>query len=339
MSPIITKKDINQFVANNNPRAINQTGYWLDIEKASGHHAYIIYTSLQGEIAASAMLIKQPLPAGKNYLYCPYGPVINKNLKPDQIYGVLNDLIHEIKKFIDLGNTIFIRFEPFHQPCHTIYSALEKLGFRNTPNFTQPKDTLILNLIQGETELMKNMKQKTRYNIRLAAKKEVKVIKSNETPAVDVFYELLLKTCDRDKFRPHPHEHYENILKFLGPQKIAYVYHAQYEDKIIASMIVTFFGRIATYLHGASSNHYRNLMPTYALQWAAIKDALDQDYRFYDFGGIAPPHSPGSHPWQGITQFKQGFGGIPITTIGHMEKTTSHPWHLAYKMAKFAQQS
>lgn len=337
MTQPITKEQINQFIADNNPRAINQTGYWLDIEKMSGHQAYIIYTTKNSDIRASALLIKHPLSMGKNYLYCPYGPVLNKQLLPEEIPGVLSDLMHEIKKFIDLKNTIFIRLEPFHQECHSIFKGLRDLGFSNTPFFTQPKDTLILNLMQNEAEILKNMKQKTRYNIRLATKKNVKIIKSNRPEEINIFYELLQKTCDRDNFRPHPLAHYENILKVLGPKQYAYVYHARYQDKVIASMIVTFFGKIATYLHGASSNRYRNLMPTYLMQWEAIKDAIALECRFYDFGGIAPIDASNTHPWQGITRFKKGFGGIPITTIGHMEKTNSLFWHTAYKIAKYAQ--
>lgn len=339
MSGIISKEQINQFIALNNPRAINQTGYWLDIEKLSNHHAYIIYTTDNSQITASALLIKHPLPAGKNYLYAPYGPVLNKNLSPSKIPKAINDLMHEIKKFIDMSQTIFIRFEPFHQDCHLIYQNLLKIGFKPTGQFTQPKDTLILNLLQSEDDIFKNMKQKTRYNIRLAEKKNIRITRSNNPDEIETFYKLLLKTCDRDQFRPHPKEHYQNIINILGPKNIAYIYHAVYQDKIIASMIVTFFGHIATYLHGASSNKYRNLMPTYAIQWQAIKDAIKHECRFYDFGGIAPPNSPENHPWQGITRFKSGFGGIPITTIGHMEKTTNLTWHSIYKTAKFLQRS
>ncbi|MBU0647911.1 peptidoglycan bridge formation glycyltransferase FemA/FemB family protein, partial [Patescibacteria group bacterium] len=321
----------------NNPRALTQTGYWLDIEKKMGHQAYIIFTTKDKQITSSALLIKHPLSINKNYLYCPYGPVVNKDLPAKEIPNIIKELMREIRKFIDLSNTIFIRFEPFHQDCHCVYHSLQSSGFKATNHFTQPKDTLILNLLQSEDEILKNMKQKTRYNIRLAERKGVEIEKSTDPIQVELFHQLLLNTCDRDNFRPHPLEHYLNIIDVLGPQKIAYVYHAKYKNKIIASNIITSFGRIATYLHGASSNTYRNLMPTYLLQWRAIQDAIQQGCRFYDFGGIAPPEANDQHPWHGITKFKTGFGGIPITTTGHMEKTISLPWHLVYKTAKFIQ--
>jgi len=334
---MISKDSINQFIADNNPRAITQTGWWLDIEKADGNHSHIIYTIKNNQITSSALLIKHRLIAGKNYLYCPYGPVIKKDLAPNEMATVASELMGEIKKFIDLSNTIFIRFEPFYQDCHNFVITLNQLGFHPTEHFTQPKDTLIMHLLQSEETIFKQMKQKTRYNIRLADKKNVRIEKSNSLAQMKIFYELLLKTCDRDNFRPHPFSHYENILKTLGPSENVFIYNAHHEKKVIASIIVTFFGKVATYLHGASSNKYRNLMPTYALQWRAIRDAIRSGCRFYDFGGIAPAGAPTNHPWQGITKFKEGFGGTNITTIGHLEKSLSPLWHTAYRFAKFIQ--
>ncbi len=335
----ITKETINDFIAHNNPRALTQTGYWLNIEKLGEQKTYIVYTSEKGKITSSVLLIKHDLTMNKNYFYAPYGPVISKELTPPEIQATTQKLLHEIKKFIDLTNTIFIRFEPFYQTCHTLYHSLAENGFVATNRYTQPKDTLILNLLQSKDEIFKNFKQKTRYNIRLAHKKHIKIIKTSDVKDVDYFFELLLKTCDRNTFRPHNKRHYQNILKTLGPKNIVFLYHAQYKDKIIASIMVSYFGHIATYLHGASSNTYRNLMPTYALQWQAIQDAIDYKCRFYDFGGIAPPGSKPNHPWAGITRFKNGFGGIEVSTAGHMEKTISPFWHTVYKTAKFLQQS
>ena len=113
----ITKETINDFIAHNNPRALTQTGYWLDIEKLGEQKTYIVYTSEKGKITSSVLLIKHDLTMNKNYFYAPYGPVISKELTPPEIQATTQKLLHEIKKFIDLTNTIFIRFEPFYQTC------------------------------------------------------------------------------------------------------------------------------------------------------------------------------------------------------------------------------
>jgi len=334
---MIDKNSINQFIADNNPRAITQTGWWLDVEKADGQHSYIVYTIKGGQITSSALLIKHLLGAGKNYLYCPYGPVVKKELDSTEMRAVASELMDEIKKYVDLTNTIFIRFEPFYQDCHQFVLGLNQLGFKATNQFTQPKDTRILHLLQSEETIFQQMKQKTRYNIRLADKRHVRIDRNNSPTYLKIFYELLLKTCDRDHFRPHPFSHYQHIIQAQSAKDNVYIYNAYYENKVIASIMVTFFGKVATYLHGASSNKYRNLMPTYSLQWRAIHDAIKSGCRFYDFGGIAPEGAPTTHPWQGITRFKEGFGGTVISTTGHLEKTLSPFWHTAYRLAKFIQ--
>jgi len=83
---------------------------------------------------------------------------------------------------------------------------------------------------------------------------------------------------------------------------------ATHEGDLLAGIIVAFYGGRATYLYGASSNEKRNLMPAYALQWEAIKQAKDLGCREYDFFGIPPTHDK-SHPMHGLFQFKTGFGG------------------------------
>jgi lipid II:glycine glycyltransferase (peptidoglycan interpeptide bridge formation enzyme) len=73
-------------------------------------------------------------------------------------------------------------------------------------------------------------------------------------------------------------------------------------------MVTLFFGATATYLYGASSDEKRHLMPSYALQWAAIKAAKAAGCLEYDMYGI-PPTNDDQHPMAGLYRFKTGFGG------------------------------
>jgi lipid II:glycine glycyltransferase (peptidoglycan interpeptide bridge formation enzyme) len=83
---------------------------------------------------------------------------------------------------------------------------------------------------------------------------------------------------------------------------------AYFEDKPIAGILNAYFNKTAIYYYGASSNEYRNLMAPYLLQWHAILDAKENNYHFYDFLGVADPSNP-KDPLQGVTYFKQKFGG------------------------------
>ena len=57
------------------------------------------------------------------------------------------------------------------------------------------------------------------------------------------------------------------------PPEILKLYVAEYEGKIISANLVLFFGKTATYMHGASDNIHRDAMAPYLLQWQAILDA------------------------------------------------------------------
>jgi lipid II:glycine glycyltransferase (peptidoglycan interpeptide bridge formation enzyme) len=63
------------------------------------------------------------------------------------------------------------------------------------------------------------------------------------------------------------------------------------------------------YYYGASSYTHRALMAPYALQWAAMRYYKARGCATYDLLGIAPPDAPPDHPWQGISAFKEKFGG------------------------------
>ena len=168
----------------------------------------------------------------------------------------------------------------------------------------QPKKTLFLDLSLSEEELLKEMHQKTRYNIRLAEKKEVE-IKLSEAKNIESdfleFWRLMSITGERDAFRIHNQKHYKNILSASENIKL---YFANYKNKNIAAGLFCFFGDRVTYMHGASDNEARNLMAPYLLQWEIIKIAKENGYKYYDFYGID------EKKWPGVTRFKLGFGGF-----------------------------
>ena len=149
----------------------------------------------------------------------------------------------------------------------------------------QPREILILDISKSEEELLAGMKQKTRYNIKLAEKRDVKVLASREKKYIDEFCRLVKITAERDKITPHPENYYRKMFETIPPE-ILKLYIAEYEGKIIAANLVLFFGKTATYMHGASDNEHRNVMAPYLLQWQTILDAKKSGCNRYDLGGI-----------------------------------------------------
>lgn len=170
-----------------------------------------------------------------------------------------------------------------------------------------PQYTTMIKLSNNEDEILKNMKSKGRYNIKLAMKKGV-IVKEAGIKDINSFYKLLVNTSKRDGFREHPKSHYENFLKTIPD---SYLFLAEHDGEYISGAIMTYFNKQALYYYGASSNHKRNLMAPYLIQWAGIKKGKEHSCEFYDFMGIADPDDE-NDPLIGVTEFKMKFGGDVI---------------------------
>lgn len=163
--------------------------------------------------------------------------------------------------------------------------------------------TAIVDLEQTEEEILAKMKQKWRYNIRLAEKKwiEVKQVeKSDEN--IKVFFELMKETTQRDLFNWNSFSYYKEFLKGIWESELLF---ASYNWKIIASWIFVYCKDIAIYYYWASTSDkkYRNLMAPYLLQWKAILLWKEKKCQIYDFLWIAKPWEKNSSlAW--VTDFK-----------------------------------
>jgi len=178
----------------------------------------------------------------------------------------------------------------------------------------QPPRTLVVSLLGTDDEILARMKQKTRYNIRLAKKKEVTVRPWDDLPA---FYQMMLVTGGRDRFGVHSLAYYQRAYELFHPAGMAELLVAEYGGKPLAALMVFARGRRAWYLYGASNNEERNRMPTYLLQWEAMHWAKARGCEQYDLWGVPDADEDvleadftgrNDGLW-GVYRFKRGFGG------------------------------
>ncbi len=207
----------------------------------------------------------------------------------------------------------------------------------------QPPDTVLLDLQPDEASLLAAMKPKWRYNVRLAGKKGVEIDENrvDELPdsgarAIERFYNLYLLTAQRDRIALHPRHYYLKLAELAsvpGSGADLRIWIARHGGEDLAAIITLFMNGHAVYLYGASSDRQRNLMPAYALQWAAIRAAKARGCDDYDFYGIPPTDDP-AHPMAGLYRFKTGFGGRVLHRAGSWD----FPFHgLAYFVYRIAE--
>ncbi|MBI9105758.1 MAG: peptidoglycan bridge formation glycyltransferase FemA/FemB family protein [Spirochaetales bacterium] len=316
----IEKINLIELEAGNN---LLQSAFWGELKQAFGWQPFAFIVD-----SNPLLVLVRELGGGNSLAYIPHGPAgpiqneIGSNWK-------LSAMIAEGLKPLLPSSCVFIRFDP---PWGISVPALTD-GDRSYPENTlsapgmfrkalmdiQPPSTVVLDIGRTEEELLKGMKTKTRYNIKLAAKKGV-TVQTRGVEALKGWYELYRITAERDRIALHSYEYYEKIFNLAaeknrevagsGPE--LRLLEAVIDGTVEAGIIISFQGaagrRRATYLYGASSNNKRNLMPSYALQWEAIRQAAAAGCSDYDFFGIPPADDP-EHPMHGLYRFKTGFGG------------------------------
>ena len=158
----------------------------------------------------------------------------------------------------------------------------------------------------------------TDYNARLAEKKGVTVTEGT-VDDIPRWYAIYRETAQRDRIAIHSIAYYRGLLEtargYPGAAPDVKLLLAWHEGELLAGNIVVFWKTRAAYLYGASSGVKRNLMPTYALQWDAIRRAHAAGCRSYDLYGVPPRPDPG-HPMFGLYQFKTGFSETVLERWG-----------------------
>jgi len=313
------EKNILDFIQQNSPDGgFLQSEDWKKFQEAWGRKTHNISNSDDDEeLTAYANIITHKLPIVGNYFYIPRGPIVakskiqNPNDKQNpksQIQIFFGDLF-ELARKNKIG---WIRIEPnSDEESNIIKENLPKnIKINKSAVDMQPREILVIDISKSEEEILAGMKQKTRYNIKLAEKRGVKAYNSREEKYIEEFLRLVKVTSKRDKITSHPESYYRKMFEVV-PNDILKLYVAEYEGKIIAANLVLFFGKTATYMHGASDNMHRDAMAPYLLQWQQIVDAKKAGCTRYDFGGVKShnmEHGAWSQDdWAGITKFKTGF--------------------------------
>jgi lipid II:glycine glycyltransferase (peptidoglycan interpeptide bridge formation enzyme) len=308
-----------------------QSGFWGSFKARFGWAARGFLAEWEGAEEGQPLLVmRRPLGPGFSFAYVPWGPELPGAFPPgnDSRNQALTELAGSLRRLLP-GDTAFVRFDP---PWYDAEGA--PLGaakpFTRAGADVQPPDTVLLDLSLSEPELLGGMKPKWRYNIKLAEKKGVSVIRADEE-GLETFYALYRETAQRDGIAIHSADYYRTLFSHyreyhaggrdtpgLTPEPRLYL--AEHEGEALAGIITLFRGDEAMYLYGASADHKRNLMAPYALQWRAVRDARAAGCRSYDLFGIPPREDP-AHPMAGLYRFKTGFGGRIVHRPGSWDYT------------------
>ncbi|MDR2634316.1 MAG: peptidoglycan bridge formation glycyltransferase FemA/FemB family protein [Treponema sp.] len=314
----------------NQANSFLQSGFWGSFKARFGWNTRAFLADWGDWGVKPLLLIRRRLGPWFSFAYVPWGPELPEGFpaRDEERNHALQELAGALQAFLP-QNTAFIRFDPpWYTEGHETAPPQIYPPFAQAGADVQPADTVLLDLSGSEGEILKNMKSKWRYNIQLALKRGILVRQAGEEE-LNRFYELLKETAKRDSIALHSSEYYRNLFShcrdYLQEEQDREsldlrLYLAEHEGEVLAAIVVLFRGNSGVYLYGASSNHKRNLMAPYALQWKAIQDARSLGCRVYDLFGIPPREDP-AHPMAGLYRFKTGFGGRIIHRPGSWDYT------------------
>lgn len=277
-----------------------------------------------------------------------YSPIMNRDQTKLAMQKIFLD---QIKKIADNEKAFFYRMESGDEAGGDIDP--EKSDYIKAFEEMQPEHTLLIDLTKSEEDILAQMKQKGRYNIKVAEKNEVKF----EKGSLEDFFKLYETMAKRQKITYRNMSYFQTLIDIGAPKDYVQVFKASSPTKlptdteltndtrkanslkltadssILASAIIVFYKDTCTYLFGGSADEQRGLMAPYKLHWEIMLEAKRRGCKYYDMFGIAP-NDDEKHPWAGVTRFKKQFGGKEITTLGSWDMIFSTSKYQIFKIAE-----
>lgn len=299
-----------------------QSWAWGELKSRWGWEMRPTVFMLGSEVKGAAMLLYRPISrTGFGMLYAPKGPVLDYDdmLLRRTVLQRLQAIAHaERAILIKIDPDIPMAFgadEPESHPLGMdLIDELRAHGWRYSPEQIQFRNTVTLDLTQSEDDILAQMKQKTRYNIRLAARREVE-IRAGTPDDFALLVELYAETGERNEFGIRPKSYYLDVWQTFWDANMLHVLIAEYKGQPLAAILLVYSPDVCLYMYGASNSVERKRMPTYLLQWEAIKWAKAQGIPLYDFWGAPDQFNEEDRMW-GVWRFKSGFNATVARHVG-----------------------
>jgi lipid II:glycine glycyltransferase (peptidoglycan interpeptide bridge formation enzyme) len=292
-----------------------------------------------GPLVAGAQVLYRRLAPGMRLAYVPKGPLVDP--EDEAACETLLDALHARCR---ARGAILLKIEPEEWEGERAAPLTHKLrtryDFSPSIQSIQPRRTIVVDLSGDEEAVLGRMKSKTRYNIRLAERKGV-VVREGGGEDVAAFTRMMATTSARNEFGVHAPAYYERAYAAFDAQDMVRLFLATYEGQPIAGVMAFACGARAWYAYGASSDEQRNRMPTYAVQWAAMRWAQARGCTSYDLYGVPDEDEETLEAgfverhdglW-GVYRFKRGFGGQVKRSVGALDYVYNKPLYWLYQRA------
>lgn len=304
-----------------NSEHILQTEAWGQLKSRFGW---------QWEDVNGTVVLFRRLPLGLKVAYVPRGPR----------WPIAPEALAALEAICRARGAFFLKLEPDEPDSAEAAAQLVSHGFRPAAQTIQPRRSIIIDISGTEAEVLAQMKQKTRYNLKLATKKEVQISSKDKERNLADFNALMRATGARDGFGVHAASYYQTAYELFQPRGQCELFMAEFQGQPLAGVMAFALGQRAWYFYGASSNAERQRMAPYLVQWAAIQWARERGATEYDLWGVpdadeatleAQFETRHDGLW-GVYRFKRGWGGQLARTVGAWDKVFNPALYQAYRV-------
>ena len=322
--------DWNEIISDLPGASLLQTSQWAEVKAKMGWEAFPkLWKKEDGSVEAAALILKRPIKigafsSGMSFLYVPRGPLMdwaNESLRGRVLADIADFAKQQRALFIKIDPDIPVSFgEPGteeyreNQTGQSLQTYYQEHGWLRSPQQIQFANSVWINTEPSLDELLSNMKQRTRYKVRLAEKKGVSVRRGSPSdfePIADLYAE----TSKRDGFLIREKDYYLDVWQRFYKAGMLTPLIAEVEGSMVAAVMIFITGKTARYVYGMSGPEHREKMPNYLLQWEAIKLAKEKGCTVYDLWGAPDEFEESDRMW-GVYQFKRGLGGEVVITPG-----------------------
>lgn len=306
-----------------------QSHQWGEFRKKTGVQVERLGFFVGGTLSEGMQVTFHKVPILNRYVgYFPKGFTPNE----DQM-AALQQLAKKYK-------AIYIKMEPNvkkaidqNQEDNSAVQFLKKFQIEEgRPLFT--RYTFELNLELSEEELLSKQSSKTRYNVKLAEKKGVKIIEDTSERGLEDYLKILEETTKRQGFYAHTPDYFRKLWENLKNSGMMHIFKAVYENKVLVVWIVFVFNGVLYYPYGASSSLCREVMASNLMMWEIIRFGKAKGCKNFDMWGSLGPDPDPKSPWGGFHRFKKGYGGDLVEFIGSYDLVNDYPMYKIYTLAE-----
>jgi len=312
LRPIRSKLQYNKLVTH-----VIQSWEWGDARKSLNIPVLRYGIFKKGRLVKVFQLTLHKIPKTSKYVgYLPKGPL------PDK------ELVEALKKISQKENLAFIKIEPNVEILNSKFQIPNSLIKSPKPLFT--KYNFVLDITKSEEDLLKNMYPKTRYNIRVAEKHQVKVEERVDDEAFEIYLKLYFETTKRQGYHGHNKTYHQKIWQALRDAKMARILISFYQEKPLTAWMLLNFKETLFYPYGGSSLEHKEVMANNLVAWEAIKLGKKMKLKYFDMWGALGPNADHKNPWFGFHKFKMGYGGKHVEYLDTYDYVLNWPIYFLF---------